>query len=247
MVVGLDGVRGEVDDRARRRVDPPLRKPDRLRDLAAEVVDLTFEDAVDAAPARARAREQLLVGDIEDLHVGREHLARAREAAEDDRAGPAELADGETSLLVDGLDIAPADLLEQITHPLPGDDTQVLRLLEAGDQQVGDRLAQVIVRGIARAVLEGDRGDRFASIGENVVEKQRPQQEERRGQERHYRWQAETEQAACAAAAPDPWRAPIARRDSRRLRPLRETPQQTTQIGGQLIRVPVTRARVLRA
>ena len=137
----------------------PLGQSGALGDLAAQVVDLRPEDAPDALPARAGALEQVPRRHVVDLGVGGEHALGLGEAAENDDIDPFAPADVEPGVAVGRRDDVPVLEPGQVGQPFPRRDVDVFRLFEAGDEQVGDGLLEVVVRRIAGQVLEADDRD----------------------------------------------------------------------------------------
>ena len=98
---------------------------------------------------------------------------------------PVPAADLEARLLVEGRGRGvPAGLLEEVLQPLPRRHPEVLRLLEAGDEQVGDGLTESVEAGVAGLVLEAHDGDgalRALAFRDELPDEKRGQGDERRG------------------------------------------------------------------
>ena len=102
----------------------------------------------------------MLARGVQDLDVRGERLSRLDEAPQDDGLDALLAAGFEARLLVEDRGRVPAGIAEEVLHPLPGRDPQALRLSEARDEEVRDRLPEVVEPGVAGLVLEPDDGDR---------------------------------------------------------------------------------------
>ena len=117
------------------------------------------------SPFRARRTKQIFRRDLQNLGIGDKCVARFGVAPEHEGINAVQLAELETEVRIDELDISLAQLLAKLAQPLPGDDIKIAGLLKVRYEEILNNLAQIVISLVARLVLEADDGDGVFELG----------------------------------------------------------------------------------